>query len=92
VTLDDRHVGRYERASVARQGDRMTLTYRATGDRVAFAEEPVEEYELRPAAADGDQFVVRDEPGQPWVPATFTTLADGTPYLFTGGRVTPRSR
>jgi hypothetical protein len=87
-------VGRYERASVAidvaRHGDTMTLTDRATGDRVAFAEDPVHEYELRPAAADGDQFVIRDESGQPWIPATFATLADGTPYLFASGRVTPR--
>lgn len=94
VTPDDRHVGRYERASVAidvaRHGDTMTLTDRATGDRVAFAEDPVHEYELRPAAADGDQFVIRDESGQPWIPATFATLADGTPYLFASGRVTPR--
>jgi CubicO group peptidase (beta-lactamase class C family) len=94
VTPDDRHLGRYERAGiaidVARQGEKMTLTYRATGDRVAFAEDPVHEYELRPAGTDGDQFVVRDEPGQPWVPATFATLADGTPYLFTSGLVTPR--
>jgi hypothetical protein len=68
----------------------MTLTFRATGDRVAFAEDPVHEYELRPAAADGNQFVIRDESGQPWIPATFATLADGTPYLFASGRVTPR--
>jgi len=96
---DERHLGRYERAGMAidvarelTQGDaRLTMTCRATGDRVAFAEEPVEEYELHPADTSGDRFVVQDAPGQPWAPVTFTRLADGTPYLFAGGRVTPKT-
>jgi hypothetical protein len=73
------------------QGDaRLTMTYRATGDRVAFAKEPAQEYELHPADTSGYRLVVQDAPGQPWAPVTFTRLADGTPYLFAGGRVTPK--
>ncbi len=87
---DDRHVGKYERASVAmevlRRDGKLVLTYQATGDRLAFSEEPVHEFELRPTEPlDGDHFVVRDSDDQPWVPVTFRPG-----YLFTSGRVTPR--
>jgi len=88
--IDDRHVGRYERASVrldvVRRDDRLVMVYQATGDRLAFAEEPVHEYELRPAdAADGDRFVTRDSATSAWVPVTFAPT-----HLFTSGRVTPK--
>ncbi|WP_427895405.1 serine hydrolase domain-containing protein [Kribbella sp. GL6] len=88
--VDDRHVGRYERAGVRvdvdRRGDELVLTYQATGDRLAFAEDPVHEYELRPTEpADGNHFVTREAPGHPWVPITFTPT-----HVFTAGRVTPR--
>lgn len=90
VSAGDEHVGVYERASVrmevSRRNDQLILTSEATGDRLAFAEEPVVEYELRPTSpADGNHFVVRSAPDQPWVPVTFTPT-----YLFTWGRVTPR--
>jgi hypothetical protein len=79
------------------QGDaRLTMTYEATGDRVAFAEEyetcqtmgdrvafaeePVQEYELQPAPS-GDRSSPRTHPGQPWAPITFTRRVDGTPHL-----------
>jgi CubicO group peptidase (beta-lactamase class C family) len=86
----DEHVGVYERAGVRleveRRDNRLLMTYRVTGDRLAVAEEPVVEYELHPAApADGNHFVTRSAPDQPWVPLTFTPT-----YLFTSGRVTPR--
>ncbi|MEU4393186.1 serine hydrolase domain-containing protein [Kribbella sp. NPDC023855] len=86
----DQHVGVYERAGVRleveRRDNRLVMTYRATGDRLAVAEEPVVEYELHPTApADGNHFVTRSAPDQPWVPMTFTPT-----YLFTSGRVTPR--
>ncbi|TWD82994.1 CubicO group peptidase (beta-lactamase class C family) [Kribbella amoyensis] len=90
ASTDDRHVGRYERASAAlevlRRDGKLVLTFQATGDRLAFAEEPVHEYELVPAEPlDGDHFVTRESAGQPWVPVTFEPG-----YLFTSGRVTPR--
>ena len=87
----DEHVGVYERASVrmevVRRDDRLLLTYQATGDRLAFAEEPVIEYELHPTSpTDGNHFVTRSEPNQPWTPVTFFPT-----YLFNSGRVTPRT-
>jgi CubicO group peptidase (beta-lactamase class C family) len=88
--VDDRHVGRYERAGVrldvVRREDRLVVLAHATGDRLAFAEEPEHEYELFPTPpADGDHFVTRESPQNPWVPMTFRP-----DYLFTSGRVTPR--
>lgn len=90
--VDDRHVGRYERAGVrldvVRRDDRLVLNAQATGDRLLFAEEPVKEYELYPTLpADGNHFVTRESPANPWVPLTFTAT-----HLFTSGRVTPRVR
>ncbi|WP_020385975.1 serine hydrolase domain-containing protein [Kribbella catacumbae] len=86
----DEHLGVFERAGVEmevlRRDGRLLMIYRATGDRLAFAEEPIVEYELHlTAPADGNHFVTRSAPGQPWVPLTFTPT-----YLFTSGRVTPR--
>ncbi len=74
--IDDRHVGRYERASVrldvVRRDGRLWAQYQATGDRLAFAENPVMEFELLPTEpADGNHFVLRDTPKHPWVPLTF---------------------
>jgi CubicO group peptidase (beta-lactamase class C family) len=87
----DEHVGVYERASVRlevlRREDRLVMTYQATGDRLAFAEEPMLEYELRPTApADGNHFVTRSAPNQPWTPVVFAPT-----QVFTSGRVTPRT-
>ncbi|MGZ0147212.1 serine hydrolase domain-containing protein [Kribbella sp. WER1] len=89
-TVDDRHTARYERASVrlevSRRDDRLVMTEQATGDRLAFAEEPVHEYELLPTEPlDGNHFVTRYAPEHPWVPVSFTPT-----HLFTSGRVTPR--
>ncbi|MFC5265652.1 serine hydrolase domain-containing protein [Kribbella qitaiheensis] len=91
VRAGDEHIGVYERASarleVLRRDDQLVMTYQATGDRLAFAEEPIQEYELLPTApADGNHFVTRSAPNQPWTPVTFTDT-----YLFTSGRVTPRT-
>jgi CubicO group peptidase (beta-lactamase class C family) len=88
--VDDRNVGRYERAGVrldvVRRADHLVLTEQATGDRLAFAEEPVHEYDVLPTEPlDGDHFVTRYSPEHPWVPLTFTPT-----HLFTSGRVTPR--
>ncbi|MFF0270431.1 serine hydrolase domain-containing protein [Kribbella sp. NPDC004536] len=88
--VDDRHTGRYERASVrldvSRRADHLVMTEQATGDRLAFAEEPVHEYELLPTEPlDGNHFVTRYSPEHPWLPVTFTPTR-----VFTSGRVTPR--
>ncbi|WP_410788243.1 serine hydrolase domain-containing protein [Kribbella sp. C-35] len=90
VPVDDRHAGRYERASVrldvAKRDDELVMVYTATGDRLLFSEDPVHEYELRPTEpADGNHFVTRESPAHPWVPVTFTPT-----HVFTSGRVTPR--
>ncbi|TDD16375.1 class A beta-lactamase-related serine hydrolase [Kribbella turkmenica] len=90
LLIDDRHVGRYERAGVrldvVRRDEGLVMRYEATGERLAFAEEPVHEYELRPALpADGNHFVTRESPTHPWVPVTFTPT-----HVFTSGRITPR--
>ena len=34
--------------------------------------------------------VLRSRDDEPWVPLTFSELADGTPYIYLSGRVTPR--
>jgi CubicO group peptidase (beta-lactamase class C family) len=90
----DRHLGRYERAGVALdvtvEGGVAMLTSHATGDRLAIAEEPMHEYRLYPADRSGERFVLRETEAQPWVPVTFARQPDGTPYLFTSGRVTPK--
>jgi CubicO group peptidase (beta-lactamase class C family) len=87
----DAILGTYEREGVhlevARAGDRLLMTYNATGPRLAFAEEPVVEYELHPTnPPDGNHYVTRSTPDQPWAPVTFTPT-----HLFTSGRLTPRS-
>ena len=88
--IDDRHVGRFERASVrldvVRREGRLVMIYQATGDRLTFTDQPSHEYELRPTEpADGDHFVTREAPTHPWIPVTFTPA-----HVFTSGRVTPR--
>jgi CubicO group peptidase (beta-lactamase class C family) len=94
VVGSDRHLGRYARAGVvvdvSRRTSGLIMTYQVTGDRLAFADDAVREYELHPASVDGDRFVLREGPEQPWVPVAFARLADGRPYLFTSGRVTPK--
>jgi CubicO group peptidase (beta-lactamase class C family) len=88
------HLGRYERAGVAidvaLEGATATMTARATGDRLAIAEEPTHVYLLYPADRSGNRFVTQEADDQPWVPVTFARQPDWTPYLFTSGRVTPK--
>ncbi|MEU4197832.1 serine hydrolase domain-containing protein [Kribbella sp. NPDC026611] len=90
VPVDDRHVGRYERTSVrldvVHKDGRLVLVESATGDRLAFAEEPEHEYEVLPTGPDdGNHFVVRYSADFPWSPLTFHDS-----YLFASGRVTPK--
>jgi CubicO group peptidase (beta-lactamase class C family) len=56
-------------------------------------EECVERYvgllaEVQSVFAPG--FVLRSRDDEPWVPVSFGELADGTPYIYLSGRVTPR--
>jgi CubicO group peptidase (beta-lactamase class C family) len=88
--VGDEHLGRYERTGIAmevlRRDGKLILAQEATGDRLAFAEEPVVEYELHPTEPlDGNHFLVRSSEVVPWSPVTFTP-----DYLFAAGRVTPR--
>jgi CubicO group peptidase (beta-lactamase class C family) len=90
----ERHAGRYERTSrrfevSVRDGQlRMVLTM--TGHLGALVGAEPEEVLLHPADSSGTNFVCRSDDDEPWTPASFGQLADGTPYLFLGGRVTPR--
>ena len=45
---------------------------------------------LDPAQSPGAGFVLRSRDDEPWVPVSFGELADGTPYIYLSGRVTPR--
>jgi CubicO group peptidase (beta-lactamase class C family) len=90
-----RHVGRYERTSrrfdVSTRDGRLHLRLAATGDLAALTEAQPEELVLYPADASGANFVCRSRDDEPWIPVSFGQLTDRTPYLFAGGRVTPRT-
>ena len=90
-----RHVGRYERTSrrfdVSVRGGRLYLRQTATGELATLTKAQPEELVLRPADASGVNFVCRSRDDEPWIPVSFGQLADRTPYLFAGGRVTPRT-
>lgn len=90
-----RHAGHYER--VSRQFDvsvrdgqlRMLLTM--TGNLAALTASEPEDLLLHPADSSGTRFVLRSRDDEPWVPLSFRQLGDGTPYIYLGGRVTPRT-
>ena len=93
----ERHAGLYERTSrrydvVVRDG-RLRVTDSLTDDRAEFSDDGPKEIDLYPArgeAAGSGVFVCRFYDSQPWGPAIFGRLADQTPYIYVGGRVTPR--
>src|SRR5579859_3869593 len=89
-----RHAGRYERTSrrldVAVRDGQLHLLLTATGPLATLSEAQPEDLVLHPADGSGVNFVCRTYDHEPWVPVTFGELADGTPYLFAGGRITPR--
>ena len=90
-----RHAGRYERTSrrldVSLRDGRLRMLVTGTGELAALTEAQPEELTLYPADASGVNFVCRTHGREPWVPVSFGQLADRTPYLFAGGRVTPRT-
>jgi len=83
------------RLGAADLGDRITvahlLTHTSGIDGDIFTLAQPEELILHPADASGLNYVCRSHDDQPWVPVSFGRLADHTPYLFAGGRVTPRT-
>jgi CubicO group peptidase (beta-lactamase class C family) len=88
------HAGRYERTSrrfdVTVRDGRLHVVSSMTGDLAALTGEEPAQVDLHPADSSGERFVGRRYDSQPWTGVAFGRLADGTPYLFTGGRVTPR--
>jgi CubicO group peptidase (beta-lactamase class C family) len=89
-----RHVGRYERTSrrfdVSVRDRRLHVVSTMTGDRAALEDEGPEEYFLYPVDSGGHNFVCRVHDHEPWTPLSFDRLGDDAPYLYLGGRVTPR--
>jgi CubicO group peptidase (beta-lactamase class C family) len=90
-----RHAGRYERTSwwyeVSVRDGGLHVLSGASDDRASFAEEGTHEFELHPADGTGDNFVCRSDDGLPWSPLVFGRLGGQAPYLFLGGRITPRA-
>jgi CubicO group peptidase (beta-lactamase class C family) len=99
VDLDldlDRHAGRYERTSrrfdVSVRDGQLHVILTMTGNLADLTNSEPEELILHPADSSGSRFLMRSHDDEPWVPLSFGQLADGTPYLFLSGRVTPRVR
>jgi len=91
----ERHIGRYERAAtrfdISEQARGLLLTSTSTGELAELSSGPdVTEYALLPLDESGDRYALREHDGQPWVPVTFDRFADGAPYVFVGGRTTPK--
>jgi CubicO group peptidase (beta-lactamase class C family) len=90
-----RLTGRYERTSrrldVSVRDGRLHVILTPTGELATLTDSAPMELSLCPADASGLNFVCRSHDDQPWSPLTFGWLADRTPYLFLGGRVTPRT-
>jgi CubicO group peptidase (beta-lactamase class C family) len=90
----DRHAGRYERTSrrfdITVRDGRLHMVLTMTGELAALTAAEPEQLVLFPADSSGANFVCRSRDDEPWVPLSFGALADGTPYLFMSGRVTPR--
>jgi hypothetical protein len=78
---------RYE---VSVRDGRLHMVDGQSDDRADFSDEGPHEFDLYPADGTGDNFVVRSDDKQPWSPLTFGRFGDQAPYLFTGGRITPR--
>jgi len=90
-----RHAGRYERTSrrydLSVRDGRLHVSSSMTGDRAALSDDTVEEFDLYPADGTGDAFVGRVYDHQPWSALVFDRLGDQTPYMYLGGRITPRA-
>ncbi len=89
-----RPAGRYERTSrrfdVSVRDGGLHVILIPTGELAALTDSQPLELILHPADASGLNFVCRTHDDQPWNPLSFGWLADGVPYVFLGGRITPR--
>jgi hypothetical protein len=89
-----RHAGRYDRTSrrfdVSMRDGVLHATALVTGALAELRELEPEEFDLHPADLSGDNFVCRSHEREPWTTLSFGALEDGTPYLYTGGRITLR--
>jgi CubicO group peptidase (beta-lactamase class C family) len=89
------HAGRYERTarrydvSVADGLLRATVT--TTGELSALTGQQSEDVVLYPADATGANFVCRSSDDEPWTAVSFGELDDGTPHIFTSGRIAPKA-
>ena len=90
----ERHAGRYQRTSwqydVSVRDGRLHVLSGASGDRASFSDDGPHEFDLHPADGTGDNFVGRLLDREPWAPLVFGRLGDQTPYIYLGGRITPR--
>jgi CubicO group peptidase (beta-lactamase class C family) len=92
-----RHAGRYERTSrridVTVHDERLQITITTTGELAAVrdSESEQEPVDLYPADTSGDLFVGRSHDDEPWAPVRFGRLADDTPYVYLGWRITLRA-
>ncbi|HUD39438.1 MAG TPA: serine hydrolase domain-containing protein [Streptosporangiaceae bacterium] len=90
-----RHAGRYERVSrrydIFGRASGLRAVFETTGQLAALRESQTEELDLYPSDASGENFVCRSHDAEPWTSVSFGTLADGTAYLYSGGRVTRRT-
>jgi CubicO group peptidase (beta-lactamase class C family) len=90
----ERHVGRYERTSrrfdVSVRDGRLHMLLTMSGKLADLIKSRPQKLILYPADSSGNRFVLRSHADQPWVPLSFGHLPDQTPYLYLGGRVTPR--
>jgi len=66
----------------------LVLRQTATAQLIGDDEHATHEYPLRPVAED--LFVLRAPGTVTWVPVTFYTLEDGSPYLHYGARANPK--
>jgi dipeptidyl aminopeptidase/acylaminoacyl peptidase/CubicO group peptidase (beta-lactamase class C family) len=89
-----RHVGRYDRASVmgevlVRDGQAV-LRQTVTGPLAELLPDPTHEFVMVPVDETGDLFVVRQPEALTWSPVTFYSLPTGEKYLHFGVRATPK--
>jgi CubicO group peptidase (beta-lactamase class C family) len=90
----ERHAGRYERTScrcdVSVREGQLHVVSRESGGYATLCDEGLYEFDLHPADGTGDNFVWRVDKRQPWTPLLFGRFGDQAPYLYCGGRITPR--
>ena len=86
--------GRYERTArrydISVAGGTLRATAMTTSSLAALTGPRPDEVALLPADDTGRNFLCRSRETEPWMPASFGELGDGTRYLFASGRIAPR--